>query len=672
MTNPLLANTPLPAFSAIKPELIEPALDMVLHDNRQRLVELLQQDRFTWENLILPLEAMEDRLSNLWSPVRHMNATVNTPELREAHNNCIEKLSAYGTELSQNTELFNAYRALAESEDAANYTAAQKKVLDDALRDFHLAGVDLPDTKKQRFAEISQRLSLLSTRFEENVMDATDGWSKHITDESLLAGLPEHVVTAAKAEADKRKLDGWVFTLEIPSYLPIMQYADNRELREEMYHAHVTRASDQGPNAGKWDNTPIMEEIVKLRHELATLVGFANYAEYSVATKMAESPEKVMTFLEDLVAKSKPQAEDEFAELEAFAGMTLQPWDVAYYSEKLRLDKHNFSEEELRPYYPEDKVVEGLFTIVNKLYGIQIAEEDDFDKWHDDVRFFSIYDTNKQLRGQFYLDLYARANKRGGAWMDECRCRCLHDGVVQIPVAYLTCNFAGPTGNKPALFNQEEVLTLFHEFGHGLHHMLTRIDHLDISGINGVAWDAVELPSQFMENWCWEKDALALFSGHYETGEAIPDELFERMLAAKNFQSAMTMVRQLEFSLFDFKLHWLFDPSRGAHIQETLDEVRDAVSVMLHADYNRFQHGFSHIFGGGYAAGYYSYKWAEVLSSDAYSKFEEHGIFDRKTGEEFLHNILEQGGSADAMDLFVAFRGREPDIQALLRHNGIN
>jgi oligopeptidase A len=550
-------------------------------------------------------------------------------------------------------------------------------VIDNAVRDFRLSGVELSQTDRDKFKQISQQLTELTAKFEENLMDATHAWKKHITDETLLAGLPESTIAMAEQFAKRDGLDGWLFTLDFPSYMPVMSYADNRELREEMYTAFATKASDQGPNAGKWNNTEVMEGILKLRHELAQLIGFNNHAERSLATKMAQSPQQVLDFLNDLAQRSKPIAEKEFAELKAYAKEQghegdLQSWDVTYFAEKLRQQRYSISQEELKPYFPENKVVLGLFAVVNRLYGLEIKERHDIDVWHKDVRFFDIFDSEGELRGQFYLDLYARNHKRGGAWMDECLVRRQTENGIQTPVAFLTCNFSEPVGDKPALFTHDEVTTLFHEFGHGLHHMLTKIDYAAVSGINGVAWDAVELPSQFMENWCWEREALDLISGHYETGEVLPQDLFDKMIAARNFQSAMMMVRQLEFSLFDFRLHLEFDPEDPSNqVDKILNEVRDQVAVVKAPSFNRFAHSFSHIFAGGYAAGYYSYKWAEVLSADAFSKFEENGIFDRDTGIEFLQAILEKGGSKEPMELFVDFRGREPEIDALLRHSGI-
>ncbi len=678
MSNPLLEMTSLPPFGQIKPEHVEPAIDTLLQRNREQLQQLLaDNDHYSWENLIQPLEEMDDQLDRAWSPVSHMNSVVNSDALREAYNACLPRLSDYATELGQNEQLYAAYKAIADSPDYAQLDAAQKKIIDNALRDFHLSGVDLPAQKKQRYKEIQQRLSSLTTRFEENLLDATQAWHKQILEESRLAGLPESARAMARQAAEEKALEGWVFTLDFPSYYAVMTHAEDRDLRAELHEAYVTRASDQGPNAGQWDNSEVMEEILALRHELAQLLGYANYAERSLATKMAESPDQVLSFLHDLARRAKPVAEQDLAELSDFAreqhGLDkLAPWDIAYYSEKLRQHKYALSQEDLKPYFPETRVIPGMFEVVRRLYGIQIKEVAGVDSWHPDVRFYEIRDAQGELRGQFYLDLYARSKKRGGAWMDDCRGRLRHtSGELQSPVAYLTCNLTPPVGDQPALFTHDEVITLFHEFGHGLHHMLTRVDHIGVSGINGVAWDAVELPSQFMENWCWEREALDVITGHYQTGEPLPEDLYQKMYAAKNFQAGMFMVRQLEFSLFDFRLHLEYDPQQGGRIQEMLDQVREEVTVVKPAPYNRFQHGFAHIFAGGYAAGYYSYMWAEVLSADAFSLFEETGIFDRATGQRFLTSVLEQGGTREPMDLFVDFRGREPRIDALLRHTGI-
>ncbi|MGZ5027809.1 MAG: oligopeptidase A [Methylobacter sp.] len=677
MNNPLLANSPLPMFSKIKPEHVVPAIDQLLGEARASVEQHLQATQhYTWKNLIEPLEDVDDKLNKAWSPVSHMNSVVNSDELRDAYNACLPKLSTYSTEMGQNEALFKAYRFIAESEEFATLDIAQQKIIRNALRDFKLSGIDLDDKKKQRYKEISQELSALASNYEENLLDATNAWTKLIRDIDDLAGLPESALAQAKQTAASHNEDGWMITLQFPSYISVMTYADNRELRREHYEAFATRASDQGPHAGHWDNSENMEKILALRHEKARLLGFNNYAELSLATKMAEKPDDVTAFLEDLADRSWRHARKDLAELRDFANKhygikDLQAWDMAYFSEKMRQHFYQLSQEEVKTYFPVTRVLPGLFAIVEKLYGLQISELTGFDSWHPDVRFFEIHDKHGQLRGQFYLDLYARAKKRGGAWMDDCVSRKKSDGTIQTPVAYLTCNFTPPAGDTPALLTHDEVTTLFHEFGHGLHHMLTQVDHLGVSGINGVEWDAVELPSQFMENWCWEKEALALMSGHYQTGETLPDALFDKMIAAKNFQSGMIMVRQLEFSLFDFRMHRDYDPEKGGRIYKILEQVREQVAVVRPPKFNRFAHSFSHIFAGGYAAGYYSYKWAEVLSSDAFSLFEEKGIFDQETGKAFLTNVLEKGGSQNAMELFINFRGRKPTIDALLRHNGI-
>jgi len=684
MTNPLLDNDGLPAFAHIKPEHVAPAIDQLLAENRANIARLLDEVTDpSWQNTIEPIEEWEDRLGRAWSPVSHMNSVVNSDELREAYNACLPKLSEYGTEMGQNRKLFEAYKAVHDKADALGLDTAQRKVLDNALRDFHLSGVDLPADKQARYKEISQQLSELTSRFSDNLLDATNAWSKLLDDEAALKGLPASAIALARQTAEQREQSGYLLTLDFPSYYPVMTYADDAALRRELYEAYNTRASDQGPLAGQWDNTEVMEQILALRHEKAQLLDFNNYAEYSLAAKMARSTDEVVGFLEDLARRSKPQAEQELAELKAFAkeqhgADDLQPWDISYYAEKLRQHRYAISSEEVKPYFPDSKVVPGMFAVIGRLFGVIIHEVTEteagnsIELWHPDVKFYEIRDAETgEVRGQFYFDLYARAKKRGGAWMDDCQGRLKSSHREQIPVAYMTCNFTPPVDGQPALLTHDEVETLFHEFGHGLHHMLTRIDYPAVSGISGVAWDAVELPSQFMENFCWQREGLDLIAGHHETGAPIPDDLFERMMAAKNFQSGMMMVRQLEFSLFDFRIHRDFDPARGGRVYEILDEVRAQVSVLKPPAWNRFPHGFSHIFAGGYAAGYYSYKWAEVLSADAFSLFEENGVFDPATGRSFLHNILEKGGSQDAMELFVAFRGREPQIDALLRHTGI-
>ena len=677
MNNPLLENEALPAFSEILPEHIEPALDEVLKQAKLAVDNLLSKLKTpTWETLVVPMEELDARIHQVWSPVSHLNSVMNSEELRAAYNACLPKLSEFGTDLGQNEDLYEAYKAIAISDQYQLLDVAQKKVIDNSLRDFRLSGVELSQTKRDQFKTISQSLSELTAKFEENVMDSTQSWQKNITDESLLSGLPDSAKAMAAQVALRANKKGWLFTLDFPSYLPLITYADNRALRKEVYTAFATRASDQGINGVQWDNTSVIAEILSLRHQLANLIGFDNHAERSIETKMAQSSQQVLDFLGDLATRSKPIAEKEFVELQSFAKENtelrgVEAWDMTYFSEKLRQQRYAISQEEIKSYFPEDKVVSGLFAVVNRLYGLNIVERHDIDIWHPSVRFFDIFDESGASRGQFYLDLYARSHKRGGAWMDECLSHRLTPNGFQIPVAYLTCNFSEPIGDKPALFSHDEVTTLFHEFGHGLHHMLTKIHYAGVSGINGVPWDAVELPSQFMENWCWEREALDLISGHFETGETLPSALFDKMIAARNFQSAMVMIRQLEFSLFDFRLHLEFDPEQEGQAEKVLAEVREEISVVIPPAFSRFGHSFSHIFAGGYAAGYYSYKWAEVLSADAFSKFEEKGIFDRKTGVEFLQAILEQGGSREPMDLFVEFRGRKPEIDALLRHSGI-
>jgi len=677
MTNPLLDQNGLPPFSKIKPEHVKPAIETLLTESRQLVEQLLQQySRYNWDNLIEPLAAMDDRINRAWSPVSHMNSVVNSEALRDAYNECLPILSEYGTEMGQHEGLYRAYRQIADGEEYQRLDTAQKKVIDNALRDFRLSGIELDQIARDRYKAIQQELSKLTSRYSDNVMDATHAWQKQLTDEALLSGLPDSARDLAKQTALQRELEGWVFTLEFPSYYPVLTYADNRELREELYTAYVTRASDQGPHAGQWDNTETMEQIMALRHEAAQLLEYGNYAERSLATKMAESTEHVMRFLEDLAQRSRPAAQQELDEVRHFARELhgrdeLFAWDIAYYSEKLRQKKYAISQEELKPYFPEPRVVSGLFAIVERLYGLQIESVTGIDSWHEDVAFYRIHDASGDIRGEFYLDLHARPQKRGGAWMDECISRRRSASGLQLPVAYLICNFSPPIGDKPALFTHDEVITLFHEFGHGLHHMLTKIDYAGVSGISGVAWDAVELPSQFMENWCWEREALDLFSGHFESGKKIPETLYQRMQQARNFQSAMQMIRQLEFAIFDLRIHRDYSNESGARIHDTLNAVREQIAVIDVPAFNRFENGFTHIFGGGYAAGYYSYKWAEVLSADAFSAFEENGIFCRDTGNKFLQCILEQGGSRDPMELFREFRGREPSIDALLRHSGL-
>lgn len=674
--NPLLQDFDLPPYSQIKPEHVEPAVEQILADSRVAIAELLktQQASPSWDGLVLALDELNARLGRAWGPVSHLNAVCNNAELRAAYEACLPKLSEYWTEMGQNKPLFEAYDALAKSPAAAGFDVAQKTILDHALRDFRLSGIDLPAEQQKRYGEIQMKLSELASRFSNQLLDATQAWTKHITDEEALAGLTDSAKAQMAQAAQAKELDGWLITLEFPSYYAVMTYADDRALREEVYTAYCTRASDQGPNAGQHDNGPVMAEILDLRQELARLLGFAHYSELSLASKMAESTEQVLHFLRDLAVRSKPFAEQDLAELKAFAAeqgvQDLASWDVGYFSEKLRQQRYSISQEEVRAWFPIDKVLSGLFAIVQKLYGIEIKELHDFDTWHPDVRLFEIRENGAHV-GRFFFDLYARANKRGGAWMDGARDkRRAADGSLVSPVANLVCNFTPAVGGKPALLTHDEVTTLFHEFGHGLHHLLTRVEHAGASGINGVAWDAVELPSQFMENWCWEPEGLALISGHYETGEALPQALLDKMLAAKNFQSGLMMVRQLEFSLFDFELHATHGDGRS--VLQVLEGIRDEVAVVRPPAFNRFANSFAHIFAGGYAAGYYSYKWAEVLSADAFSKFEEEGVLNPATGRAFREAILARGGSQEPMVLFVDFRGREPSIDALLRHLGLS
>jgi len=673
MSHSVWAATSLPEFSTIELMKVEEALDALLDDNRCKIATLTSNiESATWASFALPMEQLSDDLAQFWSPISHLNMVQNTPELRDVYNACLPKISQYNTELGQNKDLYQAYKVLSKSGES--FSQAQQEALRQSIRSFELSGVALEGDMKQRYSDIVSCLSELGSKFSENVLDATHAWNKLITDEQQLAGLPESALAQAKQMAEAKKQNGWLFTLDAPSFIPVMTYANNRKLRAEVYQAFVTRASDQGPNASEFDNAPLIDEILSLRHESAVILGFDNFAELSVATKMADSGAQVIEFLDDLAFKSKPAAEQDLLELKQYTKQEfgieqLEAWDVGYYSEKLRQHKYAISQEELRPYFPINKAIIGLFQVANNLFGVDIREETEFDTYHADVQLFTVSKEGTDV-ARFYLDPYAREGKRGGAWMDDCRIRRrLANDQLQLPVAYLVCNFTAPLADQPSLLTHNELTTLFHEFGHGLHHMLTQVEVMDVSGISGVAWDAVELPSQFMENWCWQAEALAFITGHYETGESLPQALLDKMLAAKNFQAAMQMVRQLEFSLFDFRLHREY--RMGINVQSLLNEVRANVAVMQASDFNRFQTSFSHIFAGGYAAGYYSYKWAEVLSADAFSKFEEDGIFNAQTGKLFRDTILANGGSRPAAELFADFRGREPSIAALLRHNGI-
>ncbi len=675
MKSPLLNIKDLADYQAIKPEHIEPALDELLKKGRALTKQLLADNtEYSWENLVLPLEISDNEMERMWSPISHLNGVLNTPELRDAYTACLPKLSEYSTEMGQNKELFLALQQIQDKQDVLGLDDAQCKSLENTLKGFRLSGVDLSDEKKKRYAEISTDLSTLTSKYSDNVLDANNAWTKEIDDVSALAGLPESAVEQAVEAAKQRDLTGWLLTLDFPSYYAVMTYADDQSLREEVYRAYSTRASDQGD--AKLDNSENMGKILQLRQEKATLLGFDSYANLSLDTKMADSPEQVLSFLDELAEKSLPFAKKEFQELSEFAlkelnMRNLQAWDIGYASEKLKQERYAISDEDLKPYFPVDKVLKGLFELVERLYKVTIKQNTSVKSWHDDVRFFEIYDETKNLKARFYLDLYARQHKRGGAWMADFCSRFKMGDKVQTPVAYMTCNSAPPAGGKPALFTHDEVITLFHEFGHGLHHMMTKVEYLDISGISGVEWDAVELPSHFMENWCWQREALNMFAAHYETGKKIPDALFDKMQAARHFQTAMGMVRQLEFSIFDIRIHGDSSINSAEQIQAVLDKTREHIAVIVPPKFNRFQHGFSHIFAGGYAAGYYSYKWAEVLSADAFARFEEEGLFNQAVGESFLKEVLEVGGSRTAMESFKAFRGREPSVDALLKHSGL-
>lgn len=672
MTNPLLEQHKLPPFELIKADQIVTAITELTTGCLSQIDALVDNiAEPTESNFLRPLEAIQDKLSQNWSPVSHLANVMDSPEFRDAYKDALALKSDYGTRMGQHQGLYQTYQKL----DQNSLSSDQKKAVENALLSFKLSGIGLPEAQRKRFAEIQQELSELSNKFQDNVLDATQGWTKLIKNVSELEGLPNSALSILSQAALDRDMEGWLVTLEAPSYLAIMTYADNRELRKEVATAFVTRASDQGPTAGQWDNGPIIEKVLSLKSEKAALLDYKNFAEVSLAQKMAESPEQVLEFLNNLASRSFPQAQKEFSELQDYATTNLgldkvQPWDLAWAGEKLREHQYAVSQEMIRPYLPVEKTLAGLFEVCNRLFGVQFKINPDVKTYHQDAHYYDVLLDGQTIAG-FYLDLYARVGKRGGAWMDDCRVRRQTEQGIQLPVAYLNCNFSAPTGDQPSMLTHNELTTLFHEFGHGIHHMLTRIDVADVSGINGVAWDAVELPSQFMENFCWQPEALEFISGHIETGKPIPKALLDKMLAAKNFQSAMMSVRQLEFSLFDFELHCKSEKLDISQVRECLNSVRERVTVVPIIPENRFENGFSHIFGGGYAAGYYSYKWAEVLSADAFSRFEEEGVFNPETGKAFYDSILTQGGSKDAMDLFKAFRGREPTIDALLRHTGI-
>ena len=672
MPNPLLDTTSLPRFADISPEHVLPALNKLIAAHRQKLDELLDNASDPdFDSVVAPLEVMEHELSRVWSPVGHLQAVLGSRDWRDAYNAALPLLTEYGTELSQNARLQRAYAAVGEnlSDDAC---PAQKSVVEHALRDFRLAGVDLPESDKARFKTLMQRLAAVQAEFEQNIQDATDHWTLHTDDEGDLAGLPDQSITRAAAEARKRDRQGWLLTLDYPTYDAVIRLAESRELREKIYRAWVTRASDMGENVA-WDNSENIDEILALRHEAAQLVGFKNFAEFSLATKMADSTNDVIEFLHELASRTRVAAEKEVAELSELAGFAIKPWDHLFWLERLKQRKHSISNEELRQYFPSTTVLDGLFELAERLYGITLKEREGIDVWHDDVRYYSVHDENEILIGGFYTDLFARSGKRSGAWINECVIRKNIGGQTTLPVGYLVCNFPPPDndGNPQSLLTHDDVVTLFHEFGHMLHHLLTRVDYPSIAGINGVPWDAVELPSQFMENFAWNYDVLERCSSHAETGEPLPRLLFDRLHDSRHAGAPMAMMRQLELALFDFRLHEEFEPDGGATALQLLEEVRDAINLFPYPDYNRLPHSFSHIFGGGYAAGYYSYKWAEVLAADAFGAFEEAGIFDSATARRFRKEILEIGGSRDIMKAYVAFRGRKPEIDALLRQDGI-
>ncbi|MGE0114909.1 MAG: M3 family metallopeptidase [Steroidobacteraceae bacterium] len=673
MTHTLLSFTGLPPFNHIQASDIEPAIRQLLDEQRARLEQILAQPQATWDNTVAPLEQMQHRLSRIWSPVGHLNGVMNSDELRAAYNACLPLLSAWHTDLGQNEKLYHAYEQVRNNE-ANTLNAAQLKLLDNALRDFRLSGVALPAGQKARYKTLMEQLTQVQAKFDENVLDATNAWSKTITDQTELSGLPTPIVERARSAALDKQQEGWLFTLDAPNYMAVLLHADNGNLRREFYEAWATRASDQSANT-QWDNSALIEQIMQLRHELAGLVGFDNYASYSLATKMAKSVSEVAGFLNQLATYSKAPAQREMDELTAFAGRELNSWDVSYYAERLKQQRFDLSEEALRPYFPAPQVLQGLFAVASRLYGVQIVERNEVEKYHQDVQFFDILNADGSRRGSFYIDLYARPKKRGGAWMDDCigRMRMAHGSYL--PVAYLVCNFMPPLANgndhNPSLLTHAEVVTLFHEFGHGLHHLLTRVDYPSVAGINGVPWDAVELPSQFMENFAWQPEVLPLISRHVDTGEPLPGAELDKLLASRTFHAGMHTVRQLEFALLDLRLHAEYDPARGARVLETLAEVREQVAVVKPPAFNRFPHSFSHIFSGGYAAGYYSYKWAEVLAADAFAAFEESGVFNAQIAQRFAGSILEIGGSRDAMDAFVEFRGRKPQIEPLLKQLGL-
>ena len=669
MSNPLLDTSSLPRFDEIQPEHVLPAIRKVIEDNRAQLDDLLSSDAaYNIATLVAPVERMDHELGRVWSPVSHLQSVLGSKDWREAYKKALPLLTEYGTEMSQNVHLQRAYAAVS-ANLPADASEDSRSAVDHALRDFHLAGVDLEDSAKERFKAIMQELAETQATFEHNVQDASDAWTLHITDSDNLLGLPSGVLARAAEDARAASLKGWQLSLDYPTYDAVLKQADSRDLREAMYRGWVTRGSDQGRDP-KWDNSENIERILSLRHEAANLVGFSNYAEYSLATKMADTPDQVISFLRDLSAHSRTAAEQELAELTEFAGMPLEAWDVTYWLEKFKQDQYSISNEELRAYFPADTVRDGLFTLASQLYGVELSEDATVTAWHDDVRYFSVRQGNDVLGG-FYTDLFARSGKRTGAWVDECVSRQQLNGNSTLPVGYLVCNFQQPDDDGVSLLTHDDVVTLFHEFGHMLHHLLTRVDFPSIAGINGVPWDAVELPSQFMENFAWSFDVLTRCSSHHEYERPLPRDLFDKLENSRHAGAALAMLRQLELGLFDLRIHSEYDPEAPLSVLEVLKDVRDEVALIAHPEVNRLPHAFSHIFAGGYAAGYYSYKWAEVLAADAFGAFEEAGIFDEAMAERFRREILEVGGSRDIMQAYIAFRGREPTVDALLRQTGI-
>jgi len=670
MDNPLLGQDPLPRFVAIRPEHVEPAVRELLRRSRARIGELAALPAPTFATLIEPLEELQHGITRTWSPVSHLNAVLNSEALRAGYNACLPLLSAYQTDLAQSEPLFRAYRTIAER-DAAELAPVQRRLIEHAVRDFRLAGVGLPGERKERFKTVMQELAQLQARFEENVLDATNAWSWHVTDPDELRGLNEQLIELAARRAAERGASGWILSLDQPSYVAVVTDAESESLRRAFYEAWTTRASDRGPGGGRWDNSAVMEEILRRRHEAARLLDFGSYADYALATRMARSVAEVREFLHELARSARAAAQREFAELEDFAGRPLAAWDVGFHAERLQRARFAVSQEELRPYFPLPRVLAGLFGVAERLFGVRIRERSGVPAWHADVRFFDIESSAGSAIGSFYLDAYARPHKRSGAWMDECVGRKRLASGAALPVAYLVCNFLPPVAAKPALLTHDDVVTLFHEFGHGLHHLLTRVDYPSLAGINGVAWDAVELPSQFLENYAWHPEVLQRISGHFDSGAPLPREVESRLIATRSFHAGLAMMRQLEFALFDLRMHAEYSPERGGRVLEILTEVRREVAVVPVPEWNRFPHSFGHIFAGGYAAGYYSYKWAEVLAADAFSAFEESGVFDPGTAQRFLDAILSRGGSRDALEAFVEFRGRTPDVRALLKQHGI-